>query len=99
MPDVLDKFEPQPDLKFGVRFGDHVAKGELSPSTCSRPPKVSYDADRADLYTLALVDPDAPSRANPENREWRHWCMYIQKSVFSDFWAKMSFGGSLIICP
>lgn len=24
-------------------------------------------------YVLVLVDPDAPSRANPRNRFWRHW--------------------------
>uniref|UniRef100_A0A8C3J2Q6 Uncharacterized protein n=1 Tax=Calidris pygmaea TaxID=425635 RepID=A0A8C3J2Q6_9CHAR len=25
------------------------------------------------IYVLVLVDPDAPSRANPRNRFWRHW--------------------------
>lgn len=24
-------------------------------------------------YVLVLADPDAPSRANPRNRFWRHW--------------------------
>ncbi|TFK66316.1 PEBP-like protein [Pluteus cervinus] len=24
-------------------------------------------------YTLVLTDPDAPSRSEPKNREWRHW--------------------------
>ncbi|KAG2126081.1 phosphatidylethanolamine-binding protein [Suillus cothurnatus] len=24
-------------------------------------------------YTLVMTDPDAPSRANPKFREWRHW--------------------------
>lgn len=24
-------------------------------------------------YTLAMVDPDVPSRVNPENRSFRHW--------------------------
>lgn len=26
-------------------------------------------------YVLVLVDPDAPSRANPKNRFWRHWLL------------------------
>jgi hypothetical protein len=31
-------------------------------------------------YTLVMTDPDAPSRANPKFREWRHWVV----SVFID---------------
>uniref|UniRef100_A0A8D0ETC1 Phosphatidylethanolamine-binding protein 4 n=1 Tax=Strix occidentalis caurina TaxID=311401 RepID=A0A8D0ETC1_STROC len=35
-------------------------------------PRVRYpQADKK--YVLVLVDPDAPSRANPRNRFWRHW--------------------------
>lgn len=26
-------------------------------------------------YVLVLVDPDAPSRADPKNRFWRHWLL------------------------
>lgn len=26
-----------------------------------------------ELYTLIMVDPDAPSRSNPIHRFWRHW--------------------------
>jgi len=36
-------------------------------------PKVQWDADSNSFYTLANVDPDAPSRSNPKFREWRHW--------------------------
>uniref|UniRef100_A0A8B9Q8P5 Phosphatidylethanolamine binding protein 4 n=1 Tax=Apteryx owenii TaxID=8824 RepID=A0A8B9Q8P5_APTOW len=35
-------------------------------------PRVRYP--RADKkYVLVMVDPDAPSRADPRNRFWRHW--------------------------
>jgi len=34
---------------------------------------VKYEADSNALYTLAFVDPDAPSRAEPKFRSWRHW--------------------------
>jgi len=29
--------------------------------------------DREVEYTLVMVDPDAPSRAEPKYRQWRHW--------------------------
>ncbi|NXW66463.1 PEBP4 protein, partial [Eurystomus gularis] len=37
-------------------------------------PRVRYPrAEKSKKYALVLVDPDAPSRANPRNRFWRHW--------------------------
>ncbi|XP_027659526.1 phosphatidylethanolamine-binding protein 4 isoform X1 [Falco biarmicus] len=37
-------------------------------------PRVRYpQAEESKKYVLVLVDPDAPSRANPRNRFWRHW--------------------------
>ncbi|XP_068518207.1 phosphatidylethanolamine-binding protein 4 isoform X1 [Anas acuta] len=39
-------------------------------------PRVRYPrADKSKKYVLVLVDPDAPSRANPKNRFWRHWLL------------------------
>jgi phosphatidylethanolamine-binding protein (PEBP) family uncharacterized protein len=37
-------------------------------------PKVTYSDAAADhLYSLLMVDPDAPSRENPVKRSWLHW--------------------------
>ncbi|KAM6106804.1 phosphatidylethanolamine-binding protein 4 [Pterocles gutturalis] len=37
-------------------------------------PRVRYpQAQKSKKYVLVLVDPDAPNRANPKNRYWRHW--------------------------
>lgn len=37
-------------------------------------PNVSYQkADENKQYVLIMVDPDAPSRAKPKYRYWRHW--------------------------
>ncbi|XP_037064313.1 phosphatidylethanolamine-binding protein 4 isoform X1 [Peromyscus leucopus] len=37
-------------------------------------PKVKYPAALAgSYYVLVMVDPDAPSRADPQMRYWRHW--------------------------
>lgn len=45
----------------------------LTPSQVKQAPTVEYEADADGYYTLAMVDPDAPSRAEPKFREWEHW--------------------------
>jgi phosphatidylethanolamine-binding protein (PEBP) family uncharacterized protein len=43
-------------------------------------PKVTWKADANDLYTLAMVDPDAPSRKDPKFGEWYQtsiWSIYF----------------------
>lgn len=46
---------------------------ELKPFSVKDVPRVRWDADPLKLYTLLLVDPDAPSRTNPTERSYRHW--------------------------
>lgn len=47
---------------------------ELKPRQVKNQPKVEWKPDSADsYYTLIMTDPDAPSRAKPEWREWHHW--------------------------
>lgn len=36
-------------------------------------PSLSWEAEKGAHYTLLMVDPDAPSRADPQLREIRHW--------------------------
>ncbi|KAG0243522.1 hypothetical protein BGW41_002062 [Actinomortierella wolfii] len=44
------------------------------PDGTSAEPQVTFMPDSpTDKYTLIFVDPDAPSRIAPTNREWRHW--------------------------
>ncbi|KAL1491656.1 hypothetical protein ABEB36_012220 [Hypothenemus hampei] len=45
----------------------------LTPTDVRPHPEVSWDADPNCLYTLCMIDPDAPSRANPTFREILHW--------------------------
>lgn len=47
----------------------------LSPGQATSAPKVSlHSFINCDLpYTLIMVDPDAPSKANPTARSWLHW--------------------------
>lgn len=50
-------------------------------------PTVSWaDAKPASYYTLGMMDPDAPSRADPSNRNANHWLVgNIRGSDLNDF--------------
>ncbi|KAH3752820.1 protein D2-like [Dreissena polymorpha] len=43
------------------------------PRDIKQEPSIKYDADPEDIYTLMFVDPDAPSRADPQFGEVLHW--------------------------
>lgn len=63
---------------------------ELTPTQVKQQPTVKWNADKNTLYTLILADPDAPSRADPQFREVRHWLVvnipgdevYAGESIF-----------------
>lgn len=57
---------------------------EIAPVDVKEQPKITYEASPNDYYTLIMTDPDAPSRANPVRREFRHWLVsLIILSIFS----------------
>merc|ERR1711941_44433 len=72
--DVLSSHPPK---KLHVRWPDlpdMMQEGqELRPDQTARMPTVCWDGDENDFHTLAMVDPDAPSRDDPKFGEWRHW--------------------------
>lgn len=74
VPDVIDKV---PAAVVTVKYGSgaEVKMGnELTPTQVKDvPSQVSWPTESDTLYTLAMVDPDAPSRQNPKFREWHHW--------------------------
>lgn len=60
-------------MKYGcgakVKYGN-----ELTPTQVKKQPvRLSWPYLCSKYYTLVMVDPDAPSRANPEYREILHW--------------------------
>lgn len=75
IPDVIDSCAKSANLK--VTYGPTVIDGQtipkLTPTQVQNPPEVTWKADEGALYTLVMTDPDAPSRADPKFREWRHW--------------------------
>ncbi|XP_055645335.1 protein D3-like [Toxorhynchites rutilus septentrionalis] len=46
---------------------------ELTPTQVKDQPKIEWMADPNSYYTLFMVDPDAPSRADPKFRSVCHW--------------------------
>ncbi|XP_041972209.1 protein D2-like isoform X2 [Aricia agestis] len=73
VPDVVPK---APAALVSVKYpsGVEVKEGnELTPTQVKDVPTVSWDAAPDTFYTLAMTDPDAPSRAEPKFREWHHW--------------------------
>jgi len=69
----VQRFTPTVELK--IFYGQHEVKlgNELTPTLVKNPPTIQYEADPNAYYTLVFTDPDAPSRAKPIRREWRHW--------------------------
>ncbi|XP_049305201.1 uncharacterized protein LOC105222811 [Bactrocera dorsalis] len=73
IPDIIDT-RPKGLVQINYPSGVKVESGkELTPTQVKDQPTVSWEAEDDALYTLFMVDPDAPSRANPTNREFLHW--------------------------
>ncbi|XP_078431276.1 protein VERNALIZATION 3-like [Wolffia australiana] len=72
--DVLDPFTRSVPLK--IQYNNReVSNGcELKPSAVVNPPRVDVGGrDMRSLYTLVMIDPDAPSPSDPTSREYLHW--------------------------
>lgn len=73
IPDVIDS-KPAAEIQVSYDSGVKVNQGaELTPTQVKDLPKFSYNAKPGKLYTLAMVDPDAPSRKEPKLREILHF--------------------------
>ncbi|CAL0309431.1 unnamed protein product [Lupinus luteus] len=73
--DVVDPFTPA--TKITILYGNkHVSNGyDIKPSLAIERPHVRIigASNANNLYTLVMVDPDAPSPSEPTHREWLHW--------------------------
>eukprot|EP01116_Phalansterium_solitarium_P003011 TRINITY_DN13435_c0_g1_i2.p1 TRINITY_DN13435_c0_g1~~TRINITY_DN13435_c0_g1_i2.p1 ORF type:complete len:203 (-),score=75.90 TRINITY_DN13435_c0_g1_i2:9-617(-) len=74
VPDVDDPFTPNVELGINYPSGSVNYGTKIKPAATAQPPSgVSWTPQPGALYTLILVDPDAPSRREPKYRSWRHW--------------------------
>lgn len=73
VPDVIDN-SPTKGIKVSYNSGVKVEQGnELTPTQVKDQPNFEYEAENDQLYTLAMVDPDAPSRSEPKFRSVLHF--------------------------
>ncbi|EDV99116.1 GH13213 [Drosophila grimshawi] len=73
VPDVIAK-APKCSVSVEYDGGISVKAGMvLTPTQVKDQPCVKWEADNSKLYTLCMTDPDAPSRKDPQFREWHHW--------------------------
>ncbi|XP_042432985.1 protein FLOWERING LOCUS T-like [Zingiber officinale] len=72
--DVLDPFLKSAAMKVVYNNREVTNGSELKPSAIANAPRVEIQGrDSRTLYTLVMVDPDAPSPSNPTKREFLHW--------------------------
>ncbi|KAI6219959.1 Protein D2 [Aphelenchoides besseyi] len=72
---VPDVFKKAPQNHATVKYGKQtVDLGHvINPRFTKNQPKVFWDAKPHSLYTLAMIDIDAPSRKDPQFAQFRHW--------------------------
>lgn len=80
----LPEVEVAPAHPLTVRYGsleiDELGKVLTPTQVKNRPTDIEWEGCNPDkLYTLVLIDPDAPSRKNPKFREWHHFLVTNMK--------------------
>lgn len=73
VPDVIPK---APAALATVKYPSGVEVNEgnvLTPTQVKDQPTISWNGASDQFYTVAMTDPDAPSRKEPKYREWHHW--------------------------
>jgi len=79
IPDVVDEFRPLAELKVEYPKVQDATGVVINSSKCTQKPAIriipanANDWKEGSLYTLCMVDPDAPTQRHPAFREWRHW--------------------------
>lgn len=76
VPEIIDE-KPAGQLKIKYNSGVQVDYGnELTPTQVKDEPVFEYPAEGDKLYTIAFVDPDAPSRADPKFGQCLHYMVH-----------------------
>ncbi|EAY80664.1 hypothetical protein OsI_35841 [Oryza sativa Indica Group] len=72
--DIVDPFVTTASLRVFYNSKEMTNGSELKPSQVLNQPRIYIEGrDMRTLYTLVMVDPDAPSPSNPTKREYLHW--------------------------
>nr|ACN54547.1 mother of FT and TFL1-like protein [Physcomitrium patens] len=73
--DVIDTFVPSVDMAIHYSTRQVTNGCQMMPSATAQAPEIhlSDKSGGNNLYTLIMIDPDAPSPSEPTLREWLHW--------------------------
>ncbi|PKA49948.1 Protein twin sister of FT [Apostasia shenzhenica] len=74
--DVLDPFTRSATMRVVYNNSEITNGTRLRQSVVMTPPTIEIESNNwrgSKLYTLVMVDPDAPSPTNPEQREYLQW--------------------------
>ncbi|KAL3265378.1 hypothetical protein HHI36_009585 [Cryptolaemus montrouzieri] len=86
VPDILKRAPCEP-LSVSYKRVCAELGNELFPIDCKDQPIVQWCNVPTHLYTLIMLDPDAPCRISPTSRNWLHWlvgnipCGCIEKGL------------------
>uniref|UniRef100_A0AAZ3SAD7 Phosphatidylethanolamine-binding protein 1 n=1 Tax=Oncorhynchus tshawytscha TaxID=74940 RepID=A0AAZ3SAD7_ONCTS len=81
---ALTEVDEKPAQILHVKYGsleiDELGKVLTPTQVQSRPTSIGWEGcDSTKLYTLAMTDPDAPSRKDPKFGEWHHFLVVNMK--------------------
>ncbi|XP_020199472.1 protein VERNALIZATION 3-like [Aegilops tauschii subsp. strangulata] len=71
--DVIDYFDASARLRVSYGNREMTVGSELRPSQVANQPTMHITGRAGSLYTLVMVDPDAPRPSDPSEREYLHW--------------------------
>uniref|UniRef100_A0A3Q3Q9R3 Phosphatidylethanolamine binding protein 1 n=1 Tax=Monopterus albus TaxID=43700 RepID=A0A3Q3Q9R3_MONAL len=97
---ALQEVEEKPAQPLTIKYGsveiDELGKTLTPTQVQNRPTSIEWEGcDSSKLYTLAMTDPDAPSRKNPKYREWHHFLVVNMKgNDVSSGWVLSDYVGS-----
>ncbi|XP_061879998.1 phosphatidylethanolamine-binding protein 1 [Entelurus aequoreus] len=83
-PLALQEVEEKPAGPLTIKYGsveiDELGKVLTPTQVQNQPTSITWEGcDPSKFYTLALTDPDAPSRKNAKFREWHHFLVVNMK--------------------
>ncbi|CAN8016938.1 unnamed protein product [Ixodes persulcatus] len=81
VPDLIPK-APTEGVKVHYPSSNAVAKmgNVIRKDDAAQAPTIEFKERRNNLYTIMMLDPDAPSRRNPKHRSWVHWLIVNAES-------------------
>ncbi|KAJ3057082.1 hypothetical protein HK097_000546 [Rhizophlyctis rosea] len=73
---VIQEFKPKTEIDITFNGNLKVDYGnELRVEDVQKAPVLNWDTKEKGVYAIVMIDPDAPSRADPRMGQYRHWAV------------------------